>query len=159
MTDSRHGETPAMVPKPEGFAEFCALASELFGLEETGGPLHVHLDDHNTELLVGDEARDTIAALNEALALIESGNIPQEPSRWSEPNGKALDTAYYYGPEWASERNQPLEQLRIAVKILTITESWTEDQADAAYAEWMSDCGGPCGCSIYPTFTEAEVSK
>jgi hypothetical protein len=153
------GEKLPPVPKPEGFEEFCALASALFGLEETGGPLHVHLDDHNTELLVGDAACGTIAAYNGALALIESGNVPVGPTGWHEPNGKTLSTAYYYGPVWAAERNQPLEQLRLAVKILTITESWTEDQADAAYAEWMSDCGGPCGCSIYPTFIESEVSK
>lgn len=141
------------VPKPEEFEEFCDLASALFGLEETGGPLHVHLDDHNTELLVGDEARETIAAYNAALVLIESGNVPEEPTHWDEPNGKALDTAYYYGPEWVSERNQPLEQLRIAVKILTITESWTEEQADASYAAWNRGSGlDPCGCSTYPMF-------
>lgn len=142
------------VPRPSGVADFCDLASALFALEETGGPLHVHLDDHNTELLVGDEARNTIDAYNHALALIELGHVPNERTDWDEPGGKALSTAYYYGPVWAAERNRPLEQLRLSIRILTITESWTEEQADAAYAEWMSESGGPCGCSIYPTFIE-----
>lgn len=149
-------DTIEPVPRPSGVAEFCDLASALFALEETGGPLHVHLDDHNTELLIGEEARGTITAYTHALAIIKLGHAPDDRTDWDQPGGKALSTAYYYGPVWADERNQPLEQLRLSIRILTITEPWTEDQADAAYAEWESERGGPCGCSIYPTFIEED---
>jgi hypothetical protein len=153
MTDTN----TELVAEPAGLDVFCDLASSLFALDELGGPLHVHLDDHNTELLVGDEARNTIAYLTRALARIGAGDIPTEATKFVPnvgwPEGHQVhDTAYYYGhPDWASERHQPLEQLRIAIKILTITESWSEEQAEAAYAVWQRRGGDiPCGCHAWP---------
>lgn len=149
------------VPRPAGLEEFKRLADALFALNELGGPLHVHLEDHNTELLVGAEARATITNLTEALARIEAGDIPDEATKMTPGAGwpddyEVHNTAYYYGhPDWAAELDQPLEQIRLAIAILTITAPWTEAQADAAYAEWARRRrGAPCSCSRYPSFTE-----
>lgn len=152
---------PAPVPRPADFTEFCGLADALFALNELGGPLHVHLEDHNTELLTGDDARETITNLTEALARIEAGEVPAEATKmvpgkgWPEGH-EVHDTAYYYGhPDRAAELEQPLQQIRLAIAILTVTAPWSEAQADAAYAEWQRRDGGtPCSCSRYPSFTE-----
>lgn len=147
-----------VVEKPEGFDEFCDLATRLYDQPRcnTGGPLHVELEDHNTELLVGESGERVTAEIAAALAMVESGNIPAERLEFDRvtgwPDGAAENhLAIDYG-------NEP-ETLRIAAAILAITVKWSEDQADAAYAVWAEAAqGGACTCQTYPTFREEQSS-
>ncbi len=147
-----------VVEKPEGFDEFCDLATRLYDQPRcnVGGPLHVELEDHEAYLLVGDEGESTAAEIAAALAMVESGNIPTERLKFNSvtgwPDGTAENhLAIDYG-------NEP-ETLRIAAAILAITVKWSEDQADAAYAVWAEAAqGGACTCQTYPTFREEQSS-
>lgn len=146
------------VPRPAGLEQFDALATRLYNQPDcdTGGPLHVELDDHNTELLVGDHATEKIDRFTTALAMIEAGNIPPEPAApmltgegWTEAH-LIHNAAHYHSAE----------ALRIAIELLQTTRDWSEDQADAAYAWWQRGwIGGPCTCTTYPQFDdEAEAA-
>lgn len=148
-----------LVAEPAGLDAFCDLASRLYGElgQDTGGPLHVELEDHNTELLVGNAAAATKAAMAEAIVIIGSGQAPtqsegplplKEGGGWR-PGSAGRNFAYWYA-------NTP-EVLHAAIAILSITEAWSEEQADAAYAAWRRRQGElPCGCRKWPTgFAEA----
>ena len=132
---------PDVVIEPAGFDDFCALASRLYDeLEQTtGGPLHVELEDHNTWALTGEAAVRSRKQLQIALAMVEGGEAPvaYTPDDLYERN-----LAHWYA-------DRP-EALRVSIAILEITEPWSEEQADAAYAVWHrrrgeAPCGAPCG--------------
>lgn len=142
-----------LVAEPAGLDAFCDLASRLYDElgQELGGPLHVELEDHNTELLVGTGAASSKATMAEALMLIASGQVPGAPERarpfaegggWR-PGSKGRNFAYHYA-------DTP-EVLHVAIAILSITETWSEEQAEAAYAVWRRRRGDiPCGCYAWP---------
>lgn len=138
------------VPRPAGVERFLKLATQLYRIEEceTGGPLHVELEDHNTEFLVGEHALRNIERFTVALQMIEAGNAPPEPAappKWGEGWTDAAcihNEAHYW-------RDRP-EALRISKAILEITKDWTEEQAAAAYGTWSERCT----CEPYPVFEE-----
>jgi hypothetical protein len=149
MTRTDH----VFVAEPAGLDAFCDLASRLYGElgQDMGGPLHVELEDHNTELLVGEAAAATKAAMAEALVIIGSGQVPTEsegPRSLAEgggwrPGSEGRNFAYWYA--------ETPEVLHVAIAILSITEAWSEEQADAAYAEWRRrGDDSPCGCREWP---------
>lgn len=138
------------VPRPAEVEQFLELATQLYRIEEcsTGGPLHVELEDHNTEFLVGEQALRKIERFTAALEMIEAGNVPAAPAappKWGEGWTDAAlihDDAHYWG-------DHP-EALRTSLAILEITKGWTEDQAAAAYGTWSERCT----CKPYPAFEE-----
>lgn len=131
------------VPRPSGLERFSELATELYSIEgcETGGPLHVELEDHNTEFLVGEDAIRKIEHLTLALQMAVDGNIPSTSASppWDDAT-TVNDLVYYYG-------GHP-EALTTSKAILEITKDWTEAQAAAAYGTW----GLRCQCETYPRF-------
>lgn len=143
------------VMEPAGFDDFCTLATRLYDElgEITGGPLHVELEDHNTEFLVGASATATRSRMEAALAAIEAG----APIVGCEPvPGRIDDRAHaQHLVEWYSGNR---EALRVSIAILQITEHWSEEQAEAAYAVWHWRRGEtPCGCQEWTGF--ARVSS
>lgn len=141
------------VTKPDDFDQFATLATQLYNQPGcgVGGPLHVQLEDHNTQFLVGESGARVAAEIAAALAMVEAGSIPTQPMQFDGgwPEGTAEhNMAHYYG-------THP-ETIRIAAAILAITTQWSEDQAAAAYAAWANQFrGGACTCVTYPVFGEA----
>lgn len=149
---SAEGEPVAVVARPAGLEQFMELATALYNLPEcgTGGPLHVELEDHNTDLLVGEAAARSTAVFQRTLELIAEGYqpVPEETSLRDAPDHPDTEARRYvlwYG-------KQP-RAFRTALALLDITKDWTVDQADAAYAVWALECrGSVCGCDTYPVF-------
>jgi len=133
---------PDVVIEPAGFDKFCELSSRLYGAlgEDNGGPLHVELEDHNTECLTGASAADSKKTMHAALAMIEAG---QAPAVYVPDGPYERNLAYWYA--------EKPEALRVSIAVLEITESWSEAQAEAGYAVWQRRQGtGLCGCQDWP---------
>jgi ParB-like chromosome segregation protein Spo0J len=133
---------PDVVIEPAGFDTFRELASRLYGPlgEVNGGPLHVELEDHNTEELTGAAAARSKKQIQAALALIKAGQAPAG----YEPDGPYERNLAY----WYAEKPEPLQ---VSLAILEITEPWSEAQAEAAYAVWLRRRGeAPCSCQEWP---------
>lgn len=139
---------PDVVIEPAGFDAFCELASRLYGPldEDTGGPLHVELEDHNTELLTGASAAHSKQKMQAALAMVEAG---QAPAAYVPDAPRERNLAHWYA--------EKPDALRVSIAVLEITEPWSEAQAEAAYAVWQRRHGtGLCSCQEWPPgFAEA----
>jgi hypothetical protein len=124
MTDEHTEPPPEM---PTGADEFVKLCNRLyFELgEPNGGPLHVELEDGNTEFLIGDHAEKKIRSFRNALTIIKMGNAPDEFDYRHTPE---YTNAHFY-------QDKP-EALRCAIDILNTSKGWTEEQVSAVYLPW-----------------------
>ena len=139
-------EAPERVEPPEGADEFVRLCNRLyFDLDEiTGGPLHVSLEDENLHFMLGEYADRDIAVFTAALAIIDSGHLPDSGRLPIDPSSDdlAADAAYYYGVYDGDRR----EALQCAIDILNVCKGWTEAQLETVYKPWAREVygnGGP----------------